>query len=57
MPQTQPVRLTDEQIRTTVSAMRLTPVDKAIILRKALAGDPSMRFAVYAAWHKAEAGR
>lgn len=42
------MRLTDEQIRETVATMRISEADKAIILRRALAGEPAARFTVYA---------
>jgi hypothetical protein len=40
------MRMTDEENRSTVAAMNVSDADKAIIERRALAGE-SARFAVY----------
>ena len=41
-------RLTDEQIRQTVAAMKTKPAYKAVLLERALGGEQEARFAVYA---------
>ncbi len=46
------MRLTDEQITATVSKMQVSDDERAAILRRALAGDPGTRFAVYAKWRQ-----
>lgn len=43
-------RLTDEQIKATVAAMNTSDALKAAILKQALSGDASARFAVYGAY-------
>ena len=49
-------RLTDEEVRETVAAMRMPDGDKEILLRRALAGDPEARLAVFWAQRR-EGGR
>lgn len=49
-------RLTDEQIRLTVAAMKTKPAYKAVLLERALSGEPEVRFAVYALWRRQQQG-
>jgi len=44
------MRLTPEQIRETVAAMRMPEALKAALLERALGGEGDARFVVYAAW-------
>ena len=50
------MRLTDEQIKATLAAMKFTPEERAKVERLALAGEPGARFVVYAAWRKTQEG-
>lgn len=52
-----PTRLTDQQIRETVAAMNTTDALKAALLKQALAGDPSARFAVYGLYRRQQGTR
>lgn len=47
------MRLTAEQIRETVATLRMDDTARAVLLARALAGDPGARLVVYAAWRKA----
>ena len=49
-------RMTDEQVRAAVAALRVTETDRAAILTAVLAGDQGARFAVYF-YRRAQAGR
>ena len=49
-------RMTDEQVRAAVAALRVTEADRAAILTAALAGDQGARMAVYF-YRRAQAGR
>ena len=49
--------LTDEEVRETVAAMRMSDEDKEILLRRALAGEPEARLAVFWAGQRRESGR
>jgi len=40
-------KLTDEEVRETVAAMRMPDEDREILLRRALAGEPEARLAVF----------
>ena len=40
-------RMTDEEIKVAVSALRMSEADRAAILTAALAGDQGARLAVY----------
>jgi hypothetical protein len=50
-------RLTDEEVRETVAALRMPDGDKEILLRRALAGEPEARLAVFWAAQRWEGGR
>jgi hypothetical protein len=52
MSTTTPKRLTDSQIRNTVAQMGYSPKVATVMLQRALAGEPTARFAVYAAFRK-----
>jgi hypothetical protein len=43
-------RLTDQEVKDTVAAARMRDAEKAVLLKRALAGHPESRFAV--AWLK-----
>ncbi len=49
--------MTNQQIRDTVAAMRMLDEDKEILLRRALAGEPEARLAVFWAAQRREGGR
>ena len=49
-------RMTDEQVRAAVAALRVTEADRAAILTAALAGDQGARLAVYF-YRRVQAGR
>ena len=51
------MRLTDEQVRETLAALRMAEPLKAALVERAQAGDPGARFVVYAAWRRAKASR
>ena len=40
-------RMTDAQIKETVAALRMNETERAVLLKRALAGDPSARFFLY----------
>jgi len=42
------MKLTDEQIRATVAAMRAPETVKRALLKQALSGDPRARFSLHA---------
>ena len=42
------MRMTDEQIRETVAALRMPQKERKSLLKRALAGDPAARFVVFA---------
>ncbi len=50
-------RLTDEEVRETVAAMRMPDGDKEILLRRALAGEPEARLALFWAAQRRGGGR
>jgi hypothetical protein len=50
-------RMTDEEVRKTVAAMRMSDGDKEILLRRALAGEPEARLAVFWAAQRRDGGR
>ena len=50
-------KLTDEEVRETVAAMRMPDEDREILLRRALAGEPEARLAVFWAAQRREGGR
>lgn len=41
-------RMTDQQVRDTVAGLRMREDERAVLLRRALAGEPEARFAVAA---------
>jgi hypothetical protein len=49
--------MTSQQIRETVASMRMSEEDKEILLRRALAGEPEARLAVFWAAQRPEGGR
>ncbi len=50
-------RLSDREVTETVAAMRMPDGDKEILLRRALAGEPEARLAVFWAAQRREGGR
>lgn len=50
-------RLTDEEVRETVAAMRMPDGDREILLRRALAGEPEARLSVFWAAQRRESER
>jgi len=50
-------RMTNQQMKETVAAMRMSDEDKEILLRRALAGEPEARLAVFWAAQRREGGR
>jgi len=51
------MRLTDDQIRNTLAAMRFTAEERAKVERLALAGEPGARLVVYAAWRRMQSAQ
>ena len=49
--------MTNQQMKETVAAMRMSDEDKEILLRRALAGDPEARLAVFWAAQRREGRR
>ena len=49
--------MTNQQMKETVAAMRMSDEDKEILLRRALAGEPEARLAVFWAAQRREGGR
>ncbi len=49
--------MTSQQIRETVASMRMPEEDKEILLRRALAGEPEARLAVFWPAQRREGGR
>jgi len=48
------MRLTDQQIRETVAAMKMSATCKAALLKQALEDkNPGARFVIFASWKKA----
>jgi len=41
------MQLTDEQIRKTVATLTIPEADKAVIIARAIAGEPEARFVVF----------
>jgi len=50
-------RMTNQQMKETVAAMRMSDEDKEILLRRALAGEPEARLAVFWAAQRREGRR
>ena len=49
--------MTNQQMKETVAAMRMSDEDKEILLRRALAGEPEARLAVFWAAQRREGRR